>query len=61
MLDVGPEIRRAVSGNLEDEEYPAAELEEPMHRVRSLNIHFASVFKLIAFSILAWLYFVSYS
>ena len=36
MHDLGPEIRRAISGNLEDEEIPDMnlELEEPMHRVK---------------------------
>ena len=36
MHDLGPEIRRAISGNLEDEEFPevSLELEEPMHRVK---------------------------
>lgn len=30
--DLGPEIRRAVSGNLEDDEYEMKN-DEPMHRV----------------------------
>ena len=38
MHDLGPEIRRAISGNLEDEEddNKSKEKEEPMHRVRHL-------------------------
>ena len=31
--DLGPEIRRAISGNLEDEEIMNKDFEEPMHRV----------------------------
>ena len=31
--DLGPEIRRAISGNLGEEEFPDKEVEEPMHRV----------------------------
>ena len=31
--DLGPEIRRAISGNLDDEEIPDKDVEEPMHRV----------------------------
>ncbi|XP_069101378.1 muscle calcium channel subunit alpha-1-like isoform X5 [Argopecten irradians] len=30
--DLGPELRRAISGNLEEEEFPEKEVEEPMHR-----------------------------
>jgi voltage-dependent calcium channel L type alpha-1D len=30
--DLGPEIRRAISGNLEDEEIMSKDFEEPMHR-----------------------------
>ena len=33
MHDLGPEIRRAISGNLDEEEYIDKEIEEPMHRV----------------------------
>lgn len=33
MHDLGPEIRRAISGNLEEEETPGKDIEEPMHRV----------------------------
>ena len=35
MHDLGPEIRRAISGNLDEEEYIDKEIEEPMHRVGS--------------------------
>jgi len=35
--DLGPEIRRAVSGNLEDEENEPP-TEEPMHRASILDI-----------------------
>jgi len=40
--DFGPEIRRAISGNLDDEERPIWEAEEPTHRVShdSLLVHF---------------------
>ena len=31
--DLGPEIRRAISGNLEEEDFPDRDVEEPMHRV----------------------------
>ena len=32
--DLGPEIRRAISGNLGEEEFPEdKDVEEPMHRV----------------------------
>ena len=31
--DLGPEIRRAISGNLGEEEFPDKDIEEPMHRV----------------------------
>ncbi len=31
--DLGPEIRRAISGNLEEEDLPDKDIEEPMHRV----------------------------
>lgn len=31
--DLGPEIRRAISGNLDEEDFPEREVEEPMHRV----------------------------
>ena len=31
--DLGPEIRRAISGNLGEEEFPDKDPEEPMHRV----------------------------
>ncbi|ELT95848.1 hypothetical protein CAPTEDRAFT_206641, partial [Capitella teleta] len=30
--DLGPEIRRAISGNLDEDSFPAKEAEEPMHR-----------------------------
>ncbi|XP_053377535.1 muscle calcium channel subunit alpha-1-like isoform X3 [Mercenaria mercenaria] len=30
--DLGPEIRRAISGNLGEEEFPDKDVEEPMHR-----------------------------
>jgi voltage-dependent calcium channel L type alpha-1D len=30
---LGPEIRRAISGNLGEEEFPDKDVEEPMHRV----------------------------
>ncbi|XP_064604467.1 muscle calcium channel subunit alpha-1-like isoform X3 [Liolophura sinensis] len=30
--DLGPEIRRAISGNLDEEDFPEREVEEPMHR-----------------------------
>lgn len=30
--DLGPEIRRAISGNLEEEDFPERDIEEPMHR-----------------------------
>ncbi|XP_036357316.1 muscle calcium channel subunit alpha-1-like isoform X3 [Octopus sinensis] len=30
--DLGPEIRRAISGNLEEEDFPERDVEEPMHR-----------------------------
>ncbi|ESO91449.1 hypothetical protein LOTGIDRAFT_51275, partial [Lottia gigantea] len=30
--DLGPEIRRAISGNLDEEEFQEKEVEEPMHR-----------------------------
>lgn len=30
--DLGPEIRRAISGNLDEEEFPDKDIEEPMHR-----------------------------
>lgn len=33
MHDLGPEIRRAISGNLGEEEFPDKDVEEPMHRV----------------------------
>ena len=33
MHDLGPEIRRAISGNLDEEEFTDKEIEEPMHRV----------------------------
>ena len=32
--DLGPEIRRAISGNLEEEDFPERDLEEPSHRVK---------------------------
>lgn len=35
--DLGPEIRRAISGNLEEEELLDKEAEEPMHRVYLIN------------------------
>lgn len=38
MHDLGPEIRRAISGNLDEEEFIDKEIEEPMHRVG--NSHF---------------------
>ena len=31
--DLGPEIRRAISGNLDEDEFPERDVEEPMHRV----------------------------
>ena len=31
--DLGPEIRRAISGTLEEDEFPEKDAEEPMHRV----------------------------
>lgn len=31
--DLGPEIRRAISGNLDEEEQLDKDVEEPMHRV----------------------------
>ena len=39
--DLGPEIRRAISGNLEEEEFPDKDVEEPMHRVNlsALLVH----------------------
>ncbi|XP_064631937.1 muscle calcium channel subunit alpha-1-like isoform X8 [Lineus longissimus] len=30
--DLGPEIRRAISGNLDEDEFPDRDFEEPMHR-----------------------------
>ncbi|XP_074644176.1 muscle calcium channel subunit alpha-1-like [Tubulanus polymorphus] len=30
--DLGPEIRRAISGNLDEDEFPDPDVEEPMHR-----------------------------
>jgi hypothetical protein len=42
--DLGPEIRRAISGNLDEEEFMDKDIEEPMHRVsvqlQSLHIAF---------------------
>ena len=36
--DLGPEIRRAISGNLEDDAFPVTkETEEPIHRVNHLS------------------------
>lgn len=40
MHDLGPEIRRAISGNLGEEEFPDKDVEEPMHRV---GVTFGSV------------------
>ena len=34
--DLGPEIRRAISGNLEEDDFPTRDVEEPMHRVNIL-------------------------
>ena len=34
MHDLGPEIRRAISGNLDEDEFPDRDIEEPMHRVK---------------------------
>lgn len=31
--DLGPEIRRAISGNLDEEDFAEKDAEEPMHRV----------------------------
>lgn len=42
MHDLGPEIRRAISGNLDEEEFIDKEIEEPMHRVG--NSHFGPHF-----------------
>ena len=39
--DLGPEIRRAISGNLDEDEFPDRDIEEPMHRV---NFMFICVF-----------------
>ena len=33
--DLGPEIRRAISGTLEEDEFVDHDAEEPMHRVSS--------------------------
>jgi len=35
---LGPEIRRAISGNLEDEEYPMADIGTPMHRASQFQL-----------------------
>ena len=35
MHDLGPEIRRAISGTLEEDEFVDHDAEEPMHRVSS--------------------------
>ena len=31
--DLGPELRRAISGNLDEEDFNEKDVEEPMHRV----------------------------
>ncbi|XP_052780217.1 muscle calcium channel subunit alpha-1-like isoform X4 [Mya arenaria] len=41
--DLGPEIRRAISGNLGEEEFPDKDVEEPMHRVNRNHSLFGSV------------------
>lgn len=40
MHDLGPEIRRAISGNLEEEDFPERDIEEPMHRVSTSSSFF---------------------
>jgi len=35
--DLGPEIRRAISGTLEEDEFVDHDAEEPMHRVSSTS------------------------
>ena len=45
--DLGPEIRRAISGNLEEEEYPDKDIEEPMHRVNYSALLVTSVIHLL--------------
>ena len=38
--DLGPELRRAISGNLEEEEFMEKDIEEPTHRVNILMFVF---------------------